>query len=353
MAYLHINNVSVKGIAAAVPKRVKEIKEQPCFKSIEEAEKTIASTHVERSRMVPEGMVCSDLCLAAAEKIIAELGWNKEDIDALIFVSLSRDYLTPATAGILQNKLGLSTECLAYDIPLACSGYIYGLSTLASMMSTGEIKKALLLVGETPSFLQSSLDKSLWSLHGDAGTATAMEFDEKSEPMYYHLATDGSGWNAIINLDGGTRNPFNEQSLVMEEIYGGIKRRRLDSEMKGMDVFSFSITKAPRSIMGLCNHFGINVESADYLLLHQANKYMDDKIAKKVKVPVEKVPFTLMQYGNTSSASIPMNIVAGIDKGDLDMKAHVLMCGFGAGLSWGSAYVTLDHIKVPELIELD
>ena len=189
----------------------------------------------------------------AADRLLNELQWERKDVDAIIYVSLSRDYVTPATAGLLQDRLGLSKECFAIDIPLACSGYIYGMSTISSLVATGGIKKALLLVGETTSFLQSPLDKTLWPLHGDAGTATALEYDENASPMYYHVGTDGSRGNAIINRDGGTRFPFSQESLEMHEIELGVIRNNLQSQMEGMDVFAFSTKEPPMSIRNLAN----------------------------------------------------------------------------------------------------
>lgn len=351
MAYLKINNVKITGISAAVPTNIKEIKELP-FYSPTDAEKTIAVTHVERSRMVSKGQCCSDLCYEAADKLLNELGWDRSEVEALIYVSLSRDYLTPATAGLLQDRLGLSKECYAIDVPLACSGYVYGMSVISSLISTGGIRKSLLLVGETTTRLQSPLDKTLWPLHGDAGTATAFEYDESAEPIMMHLATDGSRSEAIMNRDGGQRYPACAESFEMKEYEPGVIRNQLQSRMDGMGVFSFSVKEPPASMRGLCEHFNIDMDSIDYLLLHQANHYMDEKIGKKLKVPAEKIPYSMMQYGNTSSASIPMTMVVGVGKEWEDKKALALMCGFGAGLSWGSALVTLDHVKCLDLIEV-
>jgi len=352
MAFLSFPNVKLSGVAAAVPNIVKEVRDLPFF-APGEAEKVIALTHIERSRIAPEGMCCSDLCYAAAEKLLDSLKWDRQDVDVLIYVSLSRDYLTPATSSLLQDRLGLPKECYTIDIPLACSGYIYGLSVIASLLACGGVKKGLLLVGETTSILQSPMDKTIWPLHGDAGTATAFEYIPGAEDILFHFGTDGSKGDAIINPDGGSRHPFTEASLVMEEIEPGVIRNRTHSILDGMNVFGFSITEPPKSIKALCDHFNINIDDIDYLLLHQANKYMDDKIGKKMKVPPTKIPFSLMEYGNTSSASIPMTIVAGIGNAIEQQKASAILCGFGAGLSWGSAYVILDHIVCPELIELD
>lgn len=351
MAYLSINNVKIKGVAAAVPTNIKEIRNLPFYSPIDAA-KTIAVTHVERSRMVSNGQCCSDLCYEAAERLLDELKWNRSEVQAVIYVSLSRDYVTPATAGLLQHRLRLSNECYAIDVPLACSGYVYGLSVVSSLMTSGGIKKALLLVGETTTFLQSSLDKTLWPLHGDAGTATAIEFDTTAEPLMMHFGTDGSRGDAIINRDGGQRFPVNAESFEMREYEPGVIRNQLQSKMDGMNVFSFSVKEPPASMKGLCEHYNVEMSSIDYLLLHQANHYMDEKIGKKLKIPSEKIPYSLNQYGNTSSASIPMTMVVGVGKELESKKALTLMCGFGSGLSWGSALVTLDHIKCLDLIEV-
>lgn len=351
MAYLSINNAKIVGISAAVPTGIKEIRDLP-FYTPTEAEKTIAVTHVERSRVVGAGQCCSDLCYEAANRLIEALKWSRDEVDAVVYVSLSRDYLTPATAGILQHRLGLSKECYAIDVPFACSGYVYGLSVIASLVSTGGIKKALLLVGETTSALQSPLDKTLWPLHGDAGTATAIVYDEQAAPIRMHLATDGSRYDAIINRDGGQRYPFSPESLEVKEYEPGVIRNQIQSKMDGMGVFAFSVKEPPASMRGVCEHFGVDIATIDYLLLHQANHYMDEKIGKKLGVPAEKIPYSMMQYGNTSSASIPMTMVVGVGKDWEKQKALTLMCGFGSGLSWGSALVTLDHIKCLDLIEV-
>lgn len=352
MAYLKIENVAIKGVATAVPKDIKEMRELPFFAE-GEADKVIGLTHVERSRIARPGLECSDLCFEAAEKLLSDLEWNRKEVDAIIYVSLSRDYPTPATAVILQDRLGLSKECLAFDIPFACSGYVYGLSVISSILSAGNLNKALLLVGETTSRLQSPLDKTLYPLHGDAGTATALEYSIGAKPMYFHLNSDGSKSDAIINPDGGTRNPFSAESLEMIEVEPGISRRKIDSIMDGMAVFGFSIKEPPLCAKSLCEHYDLNLESIDYFLVHQANQYIDMKIARKLKIPEAKMPLALGQYGNTSSATIPTTITVCLNQELPQMKADVLMLGFGSGLSWGAAWVTLDHIVCLPLIEVE
>lgn len=350
MAFLSVNNVKISGIAAVVPTVIKDVRKLPFF-SDGEAEKVIALTHVERTRIVRQGQCCSDLCFEAAEKLIDKLNWDRNDVQAIVFVSLSRDYLTPPTSCVLQDRLGLNKECLAFDIPLACSGYVYGLSVLSSMMSGGCIKKALLLVGETTSVQQSPLDKVLWPLHGDGGTATALEYDPSAEPFLFNLCSDGSGADAIIQTGGGTRVPLTPASFEMKEVEPGVVKNELQGKMDGMSVLSFSLKEPANSINALCKQYDIKQSSIDYLLLHQANKYMDDKIVRKLNFPTEKVPFSIAEFGNTSGASIPLTMVTSIGEKLNNSNIHVVMCGFGSGLSWGSAYINLNHILCLPLIE--
>lgn len=352
MAYFKIPNIKVKGLSVTVPKLVKEIKDLPFF-APGEAEKVIALTGIERTRYVPEGMTCSDLCYEAAVKLLDELRWNKEEIGCLIYVSLSRDYVTPPTSIILQERLGLPKTCFCLDVPLACAGYAYGMSIISTLMSMGQITKGLLLVGETTSVQISPLDKGLWPLQGDNGSATALIYDENASPIYFSSGVDGSHGEAIIMPVGGTRRPFKEGDLEMKEMEDGSWRRGVDAIMDGMSVFSFAISEPSKTIKALCEYYNLDIDTIDYLLLHQANKYIDDKICKKLKVPKEKVPYCLKDFGNTSSGSIPLSMIVKLHDKLPNEKVKVLMSGFGSGLAWGAVYMELDHIVCLPLIEVE
>ncbi len=351
MAFYRVDNVAIKGLAAAVPKEKKDIANLECF-APGEAEKVMALTGVTESRLAPDGMVCSDYCQAAAEKLIAELGWEKESIDILIYVSVSRDYIEPNTATVIQGKMGLPSTTFTIDVPMACSGYCYGLSVVGSMLSSGCLKRALLLVGDTPSKIMSPLDKTVWPLHGDAGTATALEYDPSANPILFNLMSDGTQMNAIIAPDTGVRNIVNEDSLKMEKIDEGIIRNRTHVTMDGMGVFAFATMRVPKDIQALVDHFELDKESIDYLLLHQANQYIDDKIRKKLKFPEEKTPYCLHKFGNTSSGTIPMTMVTKIREELETEPKKLLMSGFGAGLSWAAVYMETNPFKVLPLIEI-
>jgi 3-oxoacyl-[acyl-carrier-protein] synthase-3 len=354
MAFLQTNNVEIKGVACAVPKQIKVAKEQPFFTDVE-AENFTNVTGVISSHVAPADMALSDLCQAAAEKLFEASGWERESIDLIIFVSTSRDfYICPNTANILQHKLGLRTECMAFDLPFACSGYVYGLSVASSMMQSGQLKRCLLCVGEMTSKNQSNLDKTVWPLHGDAGSATLLEYNPNAKhPMQFNLNGDGSGWEAIICREVGIRNPTTADSLVVKKYDEGIERNGMQCSMDGMSVFSFAISKPGKCIKDLCEHFGIDLPNIDYLLIHQANKMIDEKIRKKLKLSEEQVPYSMPYYGNTSSCTIPITMTSQIRETMSSKENEVVMCGFGSGLSWGAAHIFVNQMICLPVIEVE
>lgn len=351
MAFLHLPGVSFKGLSACVPKTTMENSAFPGFSS-GEADKFIASTGVERRRVSDKATCTSDLCYHAAEKLMNDLEWKKEDIDCLIFVSQTPDYLLPATSNILQARLGLNEEVFALDISSGCSGWVYGLQVMASLLSHGHYKKGLLLAGDTISKCCSPEDRSTYPLFGDAGSATAVEFEKGSAGFKFHSASDGTGYQAIIIPDGAYRNPASYDSFIVRESEPGIRRNPLHIVLDGMNVFSFGISKAPESIHKLTGHFGISLEEVDYLVLHQANLFLNEKIRKKVKFPTDKLPYSLRNFGNTSSATIPLTMVTEIGEKLTSGKYNILACGFGVGLAWGSVHFETENIVCSRLIEI-
>lgn len=354
MAFLSVNNVQLQGISACVPKRVQENMGLPAFLSAKDAGEFIASTSVERRRIADTITTTSDLCYYAAEKLISDLGWKGETIDCLIFVTQTPDYILPATSCILQDRLGLSEECYALDISLGCSGWVYGMSVITNLLSGGNFKRGLLLCGDTLSKMVSEKDKSAWPLFGDAGTATAFEHNAKARKLDFHFATDGSGYDAILIPDGACRNITTKESLEYCYNQGGeaFPRTRLQIILNGMDVFSFGISKAPQSVNKLLEHIGLERETVDYYLFHQANKFMNEKIRNKLKLTEKQVPYSLRDFGNTSSATIPLTMVTELREKLQTESLKMMGCGFGVGLSWGSVYFETDKIICPQLIEV-
>lgn len=356
MAFLQINNVRVSGTAAAVPREIERNEELSFFKNDPQALAAfVANVGVRERRVSRERNVCaSDLCYAAAEKLIENLRWNKDEIGALIFVSQTADYRLPATACLLQARLGLSPECLAFDVSLGCSGWVYGMSIASSLASAGTLGKVILLAGDTPgTHLHSRFDKSSAPLFGDAGTATALEFSETAANLYFHLETDGNGASAIFLPDGGARNPVRPESLELQDLGDGVKCTPLQTRMNGMDVFGFAMTRAPKSVKELSTRFASDLpDERTYLLLHQANRLINEKIRKKLGVPEALCPTNLENFGNTSCASIPLLMVSERERIKWN-GSTILACGFGVGLSVGSLRARLpEDFVVPALIEI-
>ena len=351
MAYLSINNVAIRGLAAAVPQNtINNVEAYNKWGDYSKVEKIIG---IKQRHVVPENMCVSDLFYAAGEKIISELGWNKEEIDAIVVVCQTPDYIQPPTACILQYRLGLSENCFATDIPHGCSGWVYGLSIISSLMQNGSIRKGLLFSGDTTTKCVSHEDKSTWPLFGDAGTVTALEYTGKeSNEFLFCLNTNGAGYKDIIIKDGGYRNPFNENTLKMVDYGDGVIRNANHLAMEGMSVFSFAISKAPKQVKELISHFNINEDEIDYYILHQANMFIDEKIRKKMKLPKEKVLYCIQEYGNTSSGSIPLTLASQASNSLRTKHLTLIGSGVGVGLSWASVYFETENVICPNIIEI-
>lgn len=351
MATFSVNNIAIKGISCCVPKNTERNIDLDILTQ-EEIQKFIDATGVEERRIATKEICTSDLCCEAAEKLIKDLNWQKEEIEILVFVSQTADYILPVSAAVLQDRLGLSTNCIAFDVPLGCSGYVYGMSIIASMMNSTGIKKGLLLAGDTSSKLLSKSDKSTVPLFGDGGSATAFQLDEKADTLLFDLGTDGSGYKTIIVNDGGSRNRTNSESLTYHTISPGIERNACQLILDGMDVFSFGISQAPKTVNKLIEKFEIDKDAINHFVFHQANLMMNKMIVKKLKLPVEKVPYSLKEFGNTSSTTIPLTIVTELKDSLTNTSQDLILCGFGVGLSWGTAKIRLDNVMISDLIEI-
>ncbi|MCQ2086412.1 MAG: ketoacyl-ACP synthase III [archaeon] len=350
MAFLEVNNVKISGVSACVPESVQDNMSYDLL-TRDECEKYIQTTGV-RYRHIADSQTCtSDLCAKAAEKLITDLGWRKSEIDALIFVSQTPDYKMPSTACVLQHRLGLPFTTMAFDIALGCSGYVYGLSVISSLLSSDIIKKAILLTGNTQSKNVNYKDKSTYLLFGDAGTATAVEYNANdSDIMLFNLQTYGDGMNSIIIPDGMYRNPINEASFLENKDENGNIRTPMQLKMEGMDVFSFVISRVPKCINGLLEKYQLSDNMIDYYLLHHANLFLMEKLRKKLHLPQEKTPYNIECFGNSSCACVPLLMVTNCRKKLQNETTRLLVTGFGVGLSLGACYLTTNKITVPQLL---
>lgn len=348
MAFLEFKNVRIAGISAGVPKAKFCNLDMKNLSNEYDAATFVKTTGV-KERRIDDRFTTSDLCVSAAQQLITDLGWEKQDIEALIFVSQTTDYYLPATACIVQERLGLSKECYATDIVIGCSGWVYGLSTVASLLASGSIKRALLMAGDAKRHVPTNDP-----LFGFAGTVTALEYQDNANGFIFHFGTDGSRYDAIIIPDGGCRNQITAKSFETDKtVEGGHPLNRLQTRMKGMDVFAFGISTAPMSVKRLAEHYGFDYRGYDYFVFHQANMKMNNMIVKLLKLDPKKVPSCMYEFGNTSSASIPLTIVTQL-KGKFEHKpTKFICCGFGVGLSWGTVAFETDNIVISDLVEVD
>jgi len=351
MAYIRFDNVKIVGISACVPKNISFNSELLNEYPKEEVDKIINNIGIKEKRFVDIDTTASDLCFKAADRLLNEMNIERSSIDVLIFLSQLPDYRIPATSPSLQERLGLSKNTACFDISLACSGYIYSLSTAFAYASQKSINRVLLLVGETFSKIVSKKDRVNAPLYGDAGTATLIEKSADTTESFFSLYSDGSGFQSIIIKAGGSRCPSNTSNIIPVEKEDGNFRSDSQVYMDGLEVFNFTLKVVPRSIIDILHFSKRDINSINYFLFHQANKFMIDFFIKKLKINSDKVPISLDTFGNVSSPTIPLTIVSRLYKISTSEKKQVLMSGFGAGLSWGTALLDLNDCYISELIE--
>lgn len=340
----HFNNMKITGIAGAVPKKHVDNMDYANVFGREEVEKMISFTGIKGSYMCEEEQTAGDLCYAAAKELIEKKGINPNSIGVLICVVVYHDYISPATASVLQKRLDISSDCIVYDINLGCSGFIYGLHTLCSLLQCTNADRGLLLVGDTTSKSASPYDKSRM-LFGDAASAILVEKSQDScETMNFGLKSDGNRYKSLIIPAGGYRKRNTSLERVLQS--DGNKRSEYDLYMNGADVFEFTLSDVPALFREFFEHYQLTPFDIDYLLLHQANLFVIKHIAKKLKISMEKVPISLDRYGNSSGATIPITICDAFSGINDKEKIHAVASGFGVGLSWGvvSMEIAIDGI---------
>ncbi len=352
MSLISFNNVGISGLAAAVPSGVIHNYQHDEWFKKEDVKEVVDKIGVKERRFVDDKTCSSDLCYAAAEDLFTGMEINRDEIDLLIFISQTPDYRMPATSILLQERLKLSRSTIAFDINLGCSAFLYGLTLAYSMISSGTVKKALILNGETRSKVYSQKDRKTAFLFGDAGVAALVEGGSKFGRSWFSLNSDGARESLIKIPAGGYRNMSSSES-VKEKVVDEYGNMRSDEQgyMNGADVFNFVIREVPKDYKRLIEYSGIDVSTIDYFVFHQANSYINGFLAKKMKLPIEKIPSTIEKYGNTSSVSIPLTIVSELNK-DLNDHKRLLLSGFGVGLSWGTAVLDVDGCYIGEIIEL-
>jgi 3-oxoacyl-[acyl-carrier-protein] synthase-3 len=350
MASKTVSGVRLAGVASAVPSESHNVAELASVFGEEDVRKIAKSAGVQTRRVAPPGVCTSDLCGAAAARLLAALDWERDSIDALIFVSQTPDYVLPATSCALHGALGLSSSCAAFDVNLGCSGYPYGL-WMASEILGGSFRRVLLLTGDTITKLAAPRDRSVALLFGDAGTATALEADPAAPDMYFQMGTDGSGKNHLIVPAGGFRTPRTAATAAATEREGGNIRGDENLFMNGSEIFGFTLERVPPLLEAILKDSGWTRESTDAFVFHQANRFMLQHLGKAMKLPADKLVLALAEYGNTSSASIPLALTTALGERLSCSTMRLVLAGFGVGFSWAGAAITAGPMVMPPLIE--
>jgi len=352
MALLQFDGVGISAMAAAVPHIIINNYEYTQYFPADQVKEVVDKVGVFERRFADEKTCSSDLCFAAAEKLLTDNHIDRSEIDVLIFVSQTPDYRMPATSILLQERLKLPQTTLAFDMNLGCSAFLYGLSTVYALMQQQGLRKALLLDGETRSKVYSPKDRRTAFIFGDAGSATLIERDERFGKSYFSLNSDGSREDLIKINAGGYRNPSTVETLkekVVDE-YGNIRSEE-QGYMKGGDVFNFVIREIPSDIQHILAYSGMDKDQLDYIIFHQANTFINTYLAKKLKLDTTKIPSTIEKYGNTSSVSVPLTIVSEL-KDKLNGDKAVLLSAFGVGMTWASAVVNFNDCKISDIVEI-
>lgn len=279
-----------------------------------------------------------DMGHKAAEKLLE--GECKGEIDFLLLCTQSPDYYLPTSACILQDHLGLKTDTGALDLNLGCSGFIYGLAVAKGLINSNVANEVLLVTAETYSKFIHPLDKSTRTIFGDGAAATLVAKSEKNQIYDFILGTDGSGYENLIVPNGGMRNRYDPNSEVYKDEYGNIRSKN-NLYMNGQEIFNFTIKKVPDLIKSVLKKNNLSMNDIDYVIFHQANKYMNEYLREKCDIPEEKYHFDMMFYGNTVSSTIPIALKDVLDRNIIHTGNKVLLAGFGVGYSWGATIIEI------------
>lgn len=347
MAYSKFNNAKITGIVSIVPENLINIDEEISFYKNDEKlllrNKKILGLGTRH--VVSKGVTNSDLCEEAAKRLLDGLNIDKDGIDTLIVVSSSHDYKYPASACILQGRLGLNEDCACFDISgLACSAYVYALWNAHSLIQSGASKKCLVLVSDVVSLHSDKRNRNSNMLFGDAGTATLVEYSSEENSSYFLLGTRGKDCSKIIAPAGGWKLPIQKDIIDIEitDERGNVWHL-WDEIMKGMDIFRFTMEVAPKGIEDILEFSGKTKDNIDFFAFHQANKQIVDNVAKFARIPKEKYSAeTFTKYANCAAASIATNICDQLKDRPYE---NVLLSSFGVGLSWGFALLNMKDTK--------
>lgn len=306
------------------------------------ADKILGKIGIRERRIAGPEETAGDLACAAIAKLFAQTQRAPGDIDFLILCTQAPDYILPTTACVLQHRLGLPTRIGAIDVNLGCSGFVYGLSLAAGLISAGAARRIVIATADTYSKYINDRDKSVRTLFGDGAAATLVEATDGASGIGpFVFGTDGAGAESLIVPAGGFRLPRSDATAIERQDRTGNVRSADELFMDGAAVMSFTLREVPRAVRELLEKSGTAIDDYDHVVLHQANKFMLDALEKKLALPGGKVPRRFENIGNTVSSTIPFVLASLMEEGALEAGSKIMVIGFGVGLSWAAAAVTI------------
>jgi len=332
MSKTTIEGVRIAGVSTCVPANIVNNLDHALGFDADEVRKVVAMAGVRERRVAESGVTSADLCFEAADRLLDRLGWERDSITGLVFVTQTPDYFLPSTSCMLHQWLGLDDGCAAFDLGLGCSGYPYGLYAAAAMLHAGGQRRILMLHGETPSQFVSPDDHATTLLFSDAGSATALEL-APGVASHYCLHTDGAGHAGLIIRGGGFRDrcPADPRELALR--------------MDGAAIFNFTIRRVPQLIRDALDLAQRSVDQIDAYVFHQSNRFIMKHLMKKCGLPEERVPITLDDMGNCGGPSVAVTMTRRLPA-EREAVRQLMLLGYGVGLSWGAAVVNLDPAAV-------
>jgi 3-oxoacyl-[acyl-carrier-protein] synthase-3 len=308
-----------------------------------EAGVILERTGIRVRRIAAPEECASDLGLAAARNLFESGACRPEEIDFLLLCTQSPDYLLPATACIMQERLGLRTDCGAIDFNQGCSGYVYGLSLAKSLIETDVAHNVLLITADTYSKYINARDRSVRTLFGDGAAATLLAASESESDSIgpFVFGTDGRGAEQLIVPAGGMRRPHDNEVMTETQDEQGNWRSPQNLYMNGPEIFNFTMRTVPQVMDELLRKAGLSLEEIDYVIPHQANKFMLERLQRRLKIPAEKFHVELETTGNTVSSTIPIALESARRQGRITSGDTVALIGFGVGYSWAATLVRL------------
>ncbi|URZ18160.1 ketoacyl-ACP synthase III [Clostridium felsineum] len=345
--------MKVDALVTVVPKNKLGQAELEKRFGIKQAKRVSMITGIKERHVVTGDMRALELILKAAETAINKAGGDR-NFDAIFVITQTPEYKFPSTACIVQHRLGINKNVLAYDINLGCSGYVYGLITANAFIESKLFKRILLIVGDLTQSTACKEDSSSYPLFGDAYSATIISsHHKKNQIQAIDYGTNGYGAKNLITYVGGCRYR-NEEEYKKHNSYNAENKVKFPSYvyMDGAEVFNFSIDVVPDMIKNLLSISNYKLEELDYFFFHQANAFIIKHLCQKLNIDIKKVPISLNKYGNTSGASIPITICDFIENNKVDKIIHSVLLGFGVGYSWAGVIIDLDPKVVLPVIEI-